>query len=249
MKFKIAILVVFVYLITLVVNLPLAVVVDWLPRGSIKVNNATGTIWKGQAKEIVVNRKLSFDNVKWDVQLISLLTLNLKADASFNNGSEAMSGKGIIGYGFSGVSASNVILDLSSKELLTLLPKRLPAKISGDFSAVIKEFTQGKPYCEQLQGNVLWQDAVVTSKLGVVNLASPTVDLGCDNGEITAFVTQESDELATTLDISLGEGGIYKLNGEIQGTDKLAPSVAKSLTWIGPKNKNGATTLSFSGKL
>ncbi|WP_298943467.1 type II secretion system protein N [uncultured Psychromonas sp.] len=249
MKFKITILIVLVYLITLMVNLPMAVVVNWLPNNSIKINHATGSLWEGQAKQIVVNRKLSFDNVKWDVQLMALFTLNLEADVSFNNGAQAMSGKGVVGYGFSGISASNVILDLSSKELLTLLPKRLPVKISGDFSAVIKEFTQGKPYCEQLQGNVLWQNAVVTSQLGVVNLASPTVDLGCDNGDVTAFVTQESDELATTLDISLGEGGIYKLNGEIQGTDKLAPSVAKSLTWIGPKNDNGATTLSFSGKL
>jgi len=249
MKFKIAILVVVVYLITLVINLPMAFVIDLLPKNAVKINQPTGTIWKGEAKQVVVNRKLSFDNVKWDMQLMSLLALNLKADVSFNNGPQAMSGKGRVGYGFSGINASNVILDVSSTELLTLLPMRLPVNIEGDFSAVIKEFSQDKPYCEQLQGNIFWQDAVISSQLGVVNLASPTVDLGCDNGDLTAFVTQESDELATTLDISLTKGGVYQLNGEIQGTEKLAPSIAKSLTWVGPKNESGATTLNFSGQL
>ncbi|MDN2664450.1 type II secretion system protein N [Psychromonas sp. 14N.309.X.WAT.B.A12] len=249
MKVKIAILVVLVYLMTLIVKLPAAVVVDWLPLNGIKIQNASGTIWQGQAKQIEVNRKLSFENVKWDVSLMDLFTLNLAGDVSFYNGSDAMSGKGFVSYGSAGIKATNVILDLSSRELLTFIPMRLPVKIEGQFSAVIKEFVQGQPYCQQLQGNVLWQNAVVNSQLGRVNLDSPTVELGCDDGDITAFVSQKSDELTTALDITLSEGGVYKLNGEIEGTDKLAPSVAKSLNWIGPKNTSGATTVTFSGQL
>ena len=249
MKVKIAILVVLVYLVTLIVKLPAAIVVDWLPLNGIKMQNVSGTIWQGQAKEVEVNRKVSFDNVKWDVNLIDLLTLNLAADVSFYNGPDAMSGKGFVSYGLAGIKATNVILDLSAKELLTFVPMRLPVKIEGEFSAAIKEFVQDEPYCQQLQGNVLWQNAVINSQLGRVNLDSPTLDLGCDEGNITAFINQESDELSTALDITLSEGGVYKLNGEIQGTDKLAPSVAKSLNWIGPKNASGATEVTFSGKL
>lgn len=249
MKVKIAILVVFVYCITLIINLPAAVVVEWMPAKAVKINNVSGSIWKGQAKQVVINPKVTLHNVQWDLQFMALLSLALEAEVSFNNGPQAMSGKGVVGYDLSGVSASNVILDLTSQELLAFLPMRLPIKIEGNFSTVIKEVTQGKPYCEKLQGNILWQEAVVYSQMGNVNLAAPSVDLGCDNGDITAFVTQQSDELATTLDISLGEGGVYKLNGEIQGTDNLAPSIAQSLTWIGPKNESGATTLSFNGVL
>lgn len=249
MKVKIAILVVFVYCTTLIINLPAAVVVDWMPKSSVKINNASGSLWEGQAKQVVINPKVTLHNVQWNLHPIALLSLALEADLSFNNGPQAMSGKGVVRYGLSGASGSNIILDLTSQELLTFLPMRLPVKIEGDFSAVIKEVTQGQPYCETLQGNILWQDAVIYSQLGDVNLASPSVDLGCDDGEISAFLTQESEQLTTTLDINLGENGIYKLNGEIQGTDKLAPSIAQSLTWIGPKNQSGATTLSFTGQL
>jgi len=249
MKVKIAILVVLVYLTTLIVKLPAAIVVDWLPLNGINIKNASGTIWQGQAREVQVNRKLSLENVKWDISLMDLLTLNLAGDVSFYNGPDAMSGKGFISYGLAGTKASNVILDLSARELLTFIPMRLPVKIEGEFSAVIKEFVQGQPYCQQLQGNVLWQNAVVNSQLGRINLDSSTIELGCDDGDVTAFVSQESEELTTALDITLSEGGVYKLNGEIQGTDKLAPSVAKSLNWIGPKNASGATTVTFSGQL
>lgn len=249
MKIKIAILVVLVYLATLIIKLPAALVVDWIPLNGLKIKNVSGTIWQGQAQEVEVNRKLSFDNVKWNVSVMDLLTLNLAGDVSFYNGPDAMSGKGFVSYGLSGTKASNVILDLTAKELLTLLPMRLPVKLEGNLSAVIKEVVQGQPYCQQLQGNVLWQNAVVNSQLGRVNLDSPTVELGCDDGDITAFVNQQSDELTTALDITLSEAGVYKLNGEIQGTDKLAPSVAKSLNWIGPKNASGATTVTFSGQL
>jgi general secretion pathway protein N len=172
----------------------------------------------------------------------------LEADNAIHNG-EAMSGKGYVHYGLSGAGARDVILDITSKQLLTLVPMRLPVSIEGEFNVAIKEITEGTPYCEQILGNILWQNAVVGSQLGDVNLASPSADLGCDEGNITAFVTQESNELTTTLDLRLSEGGVYQLNGEIQGTDKLAPDIANSLTWIGPKSENGATILKFSGQL
>lgn len=240
---------VFVFFITLLVKMPAAIVVKYMPKSNIKIDNVTGTIWQGQAKQVVVNREVNLQNVKWDLQPMALLKLTLEAAISFNNGPQAMSGKGLVAYGFSGASASNIIFDLTSKELITLLPMRLPATITGNFSGVIKQVSQGNPYCEQLEGNILWHDAVVYSQFGNINLDTPSIDLGCENGNVSIFVTQESDELITNLDINLGENGVYQLNGEIQGTDRLAPNIADSLTWIGPKNESGATTLSFSGQL
>lgn len=249
MKFKIALLIIFIYCITLVVKLPAAAVVDWLPRNVAKVNNVTGTIWHGQAQSISINTKTKFENVQWDIKPMSLLSLTLEAAVSFNNGPDAMSGKGVVAYNMSGVSASNVILDMTSEQLMHYLPRRLPGTLQGDFSVVIKEFKQGQPYCQQLEGNILWQNAKTLSQYGDINLGQPTADLGCTQGNVTAFVSQESDQLVTNLDIVLGKNAIYELNGEIQGTDKLAPKIADALNWIGPKNAAGATTLTYTGKL
>lgn len=249
MKAKIAILAVSIYCVTLIVNLPAAFVASWIPTGTVEINNVKGSVWQGQAKSITVNPKLTLENVKWDIQAMSLLSLTLEANISFENGPQAMSGEAVVQYGLSGASATNVLLDLNADELISLLPMPLPVKISGDFSAAIKEVKQGLPFCEQLEGVVVWNNANIYSQLGNIDLASPAVDLRCDEGNISALVTQKSDQIMATLDVNLSEGGRYQLNGEIKGTDKLAPSIAQSLTWIGPVNEEGATTLSFNGVL
>ena len=249
MKVKIGILVVLIYCVTLVINLPAAVVINALPNNLAKINNVTGTLWKGKAQKIIINRKLVFNNVKWDINLWALFGLAVEAKASFYNGAGAMSGEGIIRYDTSGIQASDVLLELTSHELLALLPTSLPAKIEGNFSIKVKEAKQGLPYCEKLNGTVVWHDASINSQFGNINLASPVVDLNCDSGAVSAFVTQNSEELSTVLDINLSKGEVYKVNGEIKGTDKLDPSIAQSLKWAGPLNDSGATVIKFEGKL
>lgn len=249
MRIKITILMVLIYCITLVINLPASTAVAWMPANTIKIKHVTGSLWKGQANQVVVDPKLTLQSVKWDVQFMGLLGLALDADVSFDNGDEVMSGEGTVSYGLSGPSASNVMLSITSEEALKFLPMSLPVKISGDFSAEIKIIEQGKPYCEQLEGVVVWNNANVYSDLGNVDLGSPSVDLRCDEGGISALVTQKSKQLSTTLDINLSDGGAYQLNGEVKGTDQLAPTIAQSLSWVGPVNESGATTITFKGKL
>ena len=251
MKVKIAILFFFVYCITLLVNLPAAVVVSFIPGNTIKVNNVTGTLWQGEAKKVVIkNPNLTLKNVKWDIALLnSLFNLTLETDVSFYNGAKAMSGEGVLKYGLEGASVSNVLLDITSEELVPLLPMPLPAKITGDFSVVINEAKQGIPYCETLVGKVTWNEAYVSSSFGDIDLASPVVELSCRDGNISALVTQQSEHLSTNLDVTLTAGERYLLTGEVKGTSQLAPSIAQSLAWVGPVNDSGATEINFKGKL
>ena len=249
MKAKLTILIILVYCGTLLINLPASVAVSWLPTGSIKIAGATGSLWQGGAKEVTVNRKMKFKNIKWNVELMALLGMSLQANVSFDNGPKTMSGKAVVEYGFSGASASDVILDLTSETVVSLLPMPIPAKIAGDFSVAIKEVKQGKPYCEELDGVVIWKNAYVYSELGDVDLGSPNVKLSCDKGDFSALMTQKSVHIESIVNIKLSEGAQYKLSGEITGTDKLAPGIAQSLSWVGPENESGSTVLNLEGKL
>ena len=208
MKVKIAILFIFVYCISLLANLPAALMVSFIPGNLVNVNNVTGTLWEGAAKKVVIkNPNLILNNVKWDINLLSsLFNLTLEADVSFYNGAKAMSGEGLIKYGLEGFSASNVLLDITSEELVPLLPMPLPAKITGSFSVVIQDYVQGLPYCENLKGKVTWNNAYVSSSFGDVDLASPFVDLSCIDGNISALISQKSEQLSTNLDVILTAG-------------------------------------------
>lgn len=248
MKLKIIFLVMVVYCSTLLANLPATVIAGWLPDNSVQLQGVTGTLWQGHANKLKVNSDVTLKDVDWQVDWSSLIGLSLAMQLSFNNG-EDMSGKGVVAYGLSGAKASDLILDMSAETLLKLIPVSLPVDISGDFSATIQEVSQGTPYCEELQGVVVWNRANVYSPVGNVDLAAPKADLTCKEGNLVVKVNQKSAQLVSSMDIMLSEGGKYKLNGEILGTDKLAPSIAQSLTWIGPKNAKGATTISFNGVL
>ena len=251
MKVKIAILFVFVYCMSLLANLPAAIVVSFIPNNMININNVTGTLWEGEAKKVAIKSpKLILNNVKWDINLLSsLFSLTLEAEVSFYNGAKAMSGEGVVKYGLGGFSASNVLLNITSEELVPLLPMPLPAKITGDFSVVIQNYKQGMPYCENLKGKVTWNDAYVSSSFGDIDLASPFVDLSCIDGNISALITQKSEQLSTNLDVILTAGEKYQLSGQVKGTSKLAPSITQSLAWVGPVNDAGATEINFKGKL
>ena len=251
MKVKIAILFIFVYCTSLLVNLPAAFVFSLIPGNTINANNITGTLWKGEAKKVAIsNPNLIFKNVKWDIDLISsLFSLTLESKVSFYNGASAMSGEGIVKYGMKGFSASDVRLNITSEELVPLLPMPLPAKITGSFSVVIQDYIQGAPYCENLEGKVTWNNAYVSSSFGDIDLASPFVDLGCVEGNVSALITQQSEQLSTNLGVKLTAGERYQLKGEVKGTNKLAPSIAQSLAWVGPVNDSGATEINFKGKL
>lgn len=249
MKFKIILIVVLVYCITMVVNLPASVATDFIPKNMAQLQGVSGTVWHGHAEQAKVKaNNLVVKDINWKMDWAAILKAKLAMDVSFDNGKE-MSGKGVVGYGLDGASASNVMLDITSEKLLQLIPASLPVDLTGDFSASIKEVSQGQPYCQQLDGLVVWHNAEVDSPVGNVKLASPTADLTCENGDVVVKVDQDSDQINSKFDIKLREGGKYQLKGEIKGKDQLNPSIAQSLTWIGPKNADGATTINFNGVL
>lgn len=249
MKLKIILIVVFVYSITLLVNLPASVVTSFVPKNVAQLQGVSGTLWNGKAKSVKVKaNNLVVKDVNWQMDWSALLGMALAVKVDFDNGS-ALSGKGDFAYSLDGLTASNVMLDISSAQLTELIPVSLPVDLEGQFSASIKEAKQGQPYCEQLTGLVVWNNAQVLSPVGNVDLASPSARLSCENGDIAVRIEQNSEQITSQFDISLKEGGKYQLKGELKGTDKLEPNIAQSLTWIGPKNKQGATTLNFNGVL
>jgi general secretion pathway protein N len=170
-------------------------------------------------------------------------------DVKFNNGADGMSGKGIVLLGFSGIAVENVVFDSSVAELLAYTDLSLPVETSGDLSVVIKNGVQGEPYCQQLDGYLVWQDAQINSEMGNVDLDSAHINLSCDNGQIVADLQQQSEQLTTTANLVLKEKGIYQLQGLLKPGEQLEPAIREALSWVGVKNSAGDTILKFNGKL
>jgi general secretion pathway protein N len=250
MKVKMVILFICSYLVFMVATLPAKTVHYLLPSNvGVKVVNLTGTIWDGQAAQISYQKRYQFNKVTWSVDWLSLLSLSVKLDVKFNNGPHAMSGKGAVIAGLSGIRIENMVLDSTASEILTLANLNLPVQASGNISLVIKDAQQGTPYCQTLDATLSWQQAMVNSDFGAISLNNPIIDFRCEEGQILADLQQDSDQLNSNVHFLLKKNKIYHLNGSVKGKAKLDPSLAQMLSMIGPKNSEGKHPFTFSGRL
>lgn len=250
MKIKIILLLVVLYLGSLLITLPVQQVVRFIPQNSgVTIGSVSGTLWDGQANHINYNNEFQLQAVKWEFDWLALLGLKLKFDIDFHNGVQAMSGKGAVLYGFSGWSAENVVVDMSAAELMSYANITVPAEITGDLSLVIKYASQGDPYCHEVDGFAVWNNANVNSELGEVDLKSAHIDLSCDAGQLVGDIEQKSEELTTTGKFLLKENGLYQLQGLLKPGEQLNSNIKEVFSWVGAKNKNGETVLNFNGKL
>ena len=250
MKIKFIVLFVFFYLFALMLTLPAATLVRFIPHSAgLNMVGVSGNAWQGQAALISYKKEVNLARVSWDFDWLALTTLQAKLNIRFNNGANAMSGKGIVKFSFWGKGVENLTLDLSASELLSSVDLPVPIEVSGDLSILIKEALLGDPYCATLEGVVVWKNAQISSQLGNVDLATANINLSCDNGELVAFITQQSEQISSNISALLKEGGLYKLTGTINAGDKLNPDIKQALTWVGPKDSSGATLFNFNGRL
>jgi len=250
MKFKIVLLMACVYGVTLIAHIPAGVLGKVLPP-SVTVNQLSGTLWQGQAAILTLkDPQLSFKKVQWDLSLWrSLLNVAFVANFSFSNGAQAMAGDAQVEYARDGLRIINLNVNVPADTLVSLAPMPLPVTVGGKLSLSVPNFTQGSPYCAQLEGALVWHNAAVNSQFGDVDLASPQVTLSCDNGNLVAVIAQQSSQLRTQLTATLLAGNRYQVKGEIEATETLPPAIAQSLSWVGKKNRAGATLVNLKGKL
>ena len=155
MKIKFILLCAFFYLSALIITLPASLIPHLVPENSgVEISNPSGTVWQGKATQIAYNKKYTLQQLSWHVDWSALTKLQFKLDIKFNNGGSTLSGKGSLIYGLNGALLENVFIDLSASQLLTYVNLPLPIEVTGDISVVLKQASQGVPYCQQLDAYI-----------------------------------------------------------------------------------------------
>ena len=250
MKLKVSLAFLALYIVFAIGTAPASVVTRFIPNNAgIQIGNISGSLWNGKITQLNYRNQFQLQKLTWKFNWLSLLTLKATADIKFNNIQNAMDGVATIGYGFSGLVLSDANIDLDAATLAPYLP--LPVKVapSGKLSIIVENASEGVPYCGELDAYVLWHEAQVDSAMGNLNFATPSIDFSCSEGGVIASLKQHSEQLTTNVNVELTEGKHYQLVGTIIGRETLDPSILQALSWIGPKNSAGETTLNFEGNL
>jgi len=250
MKVKISLALIAIYLFSIVLTAPASVITHFIADSSgIRIGHISGSLWKGKLSQVDYRNQFQLQELTWKIDWLAFFTLQFKADVKFSNGRNAMSGNGVLSYGFSGIVYSDMHIDMQATELLPYLKLPVPVDLSGKLTLVIEKGTQGAPYCDELDGNLVWHNGQVVTPMGKIDLATPSIDLSCAEGGLVASIKQHSEQITTNAKILLTEGGSYQIDGDIIGREKLEPTILQSISWLGPKTEAGETVLSFKGRL
>ena len=250
MKLKISLALIALYILSLVLTAPASLLVRFIPKDSgVEIGDVSGTVWQGRFSQLDYRHQFQLQKLTWNFDWFALLTLKLKADIKFNNGRKEMLGSGSAVYGFSGAVLKNVTVNMLATGIMPYLQLPIPVTPSGNFELIIEHFTQGSPFCGELDGYLVWHEGSVETSIGNIDFATPNVDLSCEEGNLVASLEQHSEHLTTNADIILAKDGKYQLKGNIKGGDQLHPNISQALSWLGPKEKSGETLLNLKGRL
>tara|TARA_R110001583_G_scaffold7720_9_gene37964 strand:- start:56245 stop:56997 length:753 start_codon:yes stop_codon:yes gene_type:complete len=250
MKIKISLAFITIYFLFLVGTIPASLIKPFIPKQTgLQFEDISGTLWNGKLSNVVYDNKYRIKELTWKMDWLALTSLKIKANVEFNNGRKALLGVGAVAYSFTGVAVSDVNIDMQATELLPYLQLPVPVTPSGKLTLVIENGVPGDPYCQELDGYLVWHGARIDTPMGNIDLSNPNIDLSCGNGDLIASLKQNSEQLTTNASVALKKGGYFQVEGNIMGHQKLDPSILQAIAWIGPKNAKGETPFNYKGRL
>ncbi len=207
----------------------------------LKLNNVSGTVWNGEAQQLIANN-IDFEKVKWTVKPIkSLTSLSLKFDFDIKS-------RDFTANGLAGITPSKTLILNNTKFDLnaSYLNKQIKlAKISGDIKGTIKYAEINEQDLPVIDGIIDWKEAAVSSPIKL------------PQGDYHAIITPDSNNLKIQLSSSdapmelggkiiLNKEWIYKTDLNIKATD---PNLVPMMGLIGKKQANGTVNIKQQGDL
>ncbi|WP_371375886.1 type II secretion system protein N [Thalassotalea aquiviva] len=158
-----------------------------LPK-QVAVVNPKGSLWHGRAESIWVEQ-VELKNVRWTVNLLSLLTFNPSVDIDFGNRSKSQPNGSLTLRGLSSdLTVSDANVSVAANTALSYYPVPFELQADGDLQLNIDKFVVGQPICSHLAGQLSWPQARVSAMDESVELGPLKADLTCEQGELLVTI-------------------------------------------------------------
>ncbi|WED21935.1 type II secretion system protein N [Vibrio sp. JC009] len=245
-----SILFLFVTLISVCAHTPASFVFKYMPKvKGLEIAGLSGTIWHGKAQSVVV-RGINLGQVSWDFIPSDLFQGEAAYAVRFGRNSPMkLSGKGIIGYGFSGPFAENLHASVPAESALQFAPVPVPVEVSGQLDLTINEYQYASPWCQSARGALVWNASQIDSPLGGLELGTIIADLECSDSTLIAKGEHDVAQLSGAIDAELSSDMKYRLDTWFKPGAQFPPSMQKQLKWLGDPDNQGRYPFVLSGKL
>lgn len=211
---------------------------------NINLHHVEGTLWRGSIKRVIVNG-YTINNVNTDVNILSLLLLNVSVNTTFGGALfTGPEGKATVNNLQSNIDITNANVSVAANDIAKLLPLPIPVVAKQFVDVQINEFVMGETLCEHLTGEITWVKAIINALDNTVKLGTLKGDLGCDKGAIS-FNIHPKNNLGLTFSAYVYSPERLSGNGFIKPGNKFPAVLRDVLPFIGQADQQGRYKLSF----
>lgn len=223
-------------LVFLVSTLPARVVAGFLPRG-LAIEGVGGTVWRGSAARASVmldgGRLFNLGRVDWQLSPLSLLLLSPGGEFNSQWGAQRISGKATVSPGGS-VTLEDLRANLDIEFVRQLAPLYVGGRLQADFSVL--ELDGNTP--KDVEGRLVWQDAVWTARTGDVALGTYAAEVAGAEGNLTGTIMTLSGPLTVIGDTTL-QGRDYSVDIDLSGPALENQGLRQSLQLLAAPTATG----------
>ncbi|MCH1930471.1 type II secretion system protein N [Shewanella sp. A25] len=240
---------VLIYLVFLLVLFPANVAVRFAPLPSdVMISGVSGSIWSGNIETLKVQQR-QVEQLHWELSPWALLTGKVKVDLQVGSRATAVSGKGLITWSPSGISAQGLRFDAPDSFLIGNAKLPFRTEIQGEVSLLVENLEQGKPWCEQLSGKLFLNQTNVKNQFGNYPLGNIELGLSCVEGRVQLATDETKNQLGIKGTLQLDEGNTVKVAAKIKETNDQPEDMRKSLSMLGKRGADGYFPLEYQGRI
>ena len=239
-----------VFLVSVLIHVPVSFAIKYLPPiQGLEFNGIGGTVWQGNAKNIVWKNQ-NLGQVVWDFQPGKLMEGKAEFSLRFGRGSDLnFTGKGNVGISISGPYAESVVASVPASQILQKVNVPVPVSADGRVELSIHEYRYAAPWCQSANGTLVWNASEINSPLGNLNLGALIADVNCSDNKLMASGNQETKQVAGAFNAQLDANKVYKMDAWFKPNSEFPAGMKSQLKWLGNPNAEGRYPFVYTGKL
>ncbi|HIO92331.1 MAG TPA: type II secretion system protein N [Leucothrix mucor] len=225
---------------------PANFVYQYVPHENMQLQGLSGTIWKGEADELIT-KNISVNNVAWSVDLLqSLLNLSLKTNVTVQD--SEISANGLVGINL----AQTITLDNAQFEATGSFISKLQkmAKLSGDIKGNITHLKLVKGELPELEASYQWKQGMLLAPMRIQPAGDYAVSISPDDNGLSAKISSKDAPLMLSGTAKIDDKWQYVTDIKIKPANASAKGTMNILrTVLGKLEADGSALIKQKGQL
>ena len=238
------------YLLFTLANVPAATVISLAEKNiklPAKIYGVQGTLWQGNADNLIIQGQPRIDNLQWSLNPLALLLARISADVKASLKDQPVSGHLSMTAG-GDILASDVHTQMQAEKVQQLIDMPF-GELAGVFNLDIQSLHWQGEGLPETTANIQWQKAKLTLaetvSLGHIEIRiTPTETKG-----LAASIKNKGGMISLSGSASLQPNNQYKLNIQMTPEKNASQNTVQSLSMFARRQPDGSYRFVKNGNL